>query len=194
MLTNASLGRRLRGRPPVSGTAPASGIATDEDLVCELYRAHAVGLVRLAAILLGDQPSAQDVVQEAFFRLYRTLPRLRDSSKALPYVRTAVINEARSALRARKRSPWNRVAHEPSDDCELVRSAEAEAIAGEDRRELLAAVARLPRRAREVLALRYYLDLPDNEIAAILGISRGTVSSTAYRALATLARGLKEEQ
>ena len=58
---------------------------------------------------------------------------------------------------------------------------------------MLAAVARLPVRAREVLALRYYLDLPESEIAAILGISRGTVSSTASRALAALGRELKEK-
>jgi len=66
-------------------------------------------------------------------------------------------------------------------------------MAGEDRRVVLAAIARLPRRAREVLALRYYLNLPDHEIASVLGVSRGTVSSTASRGLATLARNLKEE-
>jgi RNA polymerase sigma-70 factor (sigma-E family) len=194
MLTSASLGRRLLGRPPASAAAPCSSSASDEDLVRDLYRAHAVGLVRLAAILLGDEPGAEDVVQEAFFRLYRALPRLRDGSKALPYVRTAVINEARSTLRTRRRNPWNRAAHEPSDDYQPVRSVESEVIAGENRRELLTAVARLPRRAREVLALRYYLGLPESEIAATLGVSRGTVSSTASRALATLARDLKEEQ
>ncbi len=81
-----------------------------------------------------------------------------------------------------------RVPHEPP-----VWSAESAALAGEDRKALLAAVARLPRRAREVLALRYYLDLTDHEIAAALGVSRATVSSTASRALAALARDLKEE-
>lgn len=63
---------------------------------------------------------------------------------------------------------------------------------GEDRQAVLAAVGRLPRRAREVLVLRYYLDLSDQEIAAALGVSRGTVSSTASRGLAALARDLKE--
>jgi RNA polymerase sigma factor (sigma-70 family) len=66
-------------------------------------------------------------------------------------------------------------------------------MVGEDRQEVLAAVARLPRRSREVLVLRYYLGLPDRQIAAALGVSRGTVSSTASRALAVLARELKEE-
>ena len=72
-------------------------------------------------------------------------------------------------------------------------SAESAALDGEDRRAVLAAVGRLPRRSREVLVLRYYLDLPQDEIAALLGVSRGTVSSTAARARAALARMLKEE-
>jgi RNA polymerase sigma factor (sigma-70 family) len=58
---------------------------------------------------------------------------------------------------------------------------------------VLAVMARLPRRTREVLVLRYYLGLPDQEIAATLGVSRGTVSSTASRGLATVGRKLKEE-
>jgi RNA polymerase sigma-70 factor (sigma-E family) len=157
-------------------------------LLDDLFRAHAVALVRLATLLLGDQESAEDVVQDAFFGLYRSLPRLRDDSKALPYLRASVINGSRSVLRARRRAVLRRVQHEPP-----VWSAESAAIAGEDRKALLAAVARLPRRAREVLALRYYLDLADGEIAAALGVSRATVSSTASRALAALARQLQEQ-
>jgi RNA polymerase sigma-70 factor (sigma-E family) len=149
---------------------------------------HAVGLVRLALLLVGDQQSAEDVVQDAFIGLLRAVPGLRDQAKALPYLRTAVVNGSRSVLRARRRARLRRVQHEPP-----VWSAEAAALAGEDRRAVLTAVAALPRRAREVLALRYYLDLPDQEIAAILGVSRGTVSSTVSRALASLARDLQEE-
>jgi RNA polymerase sigma factor (sigma-70 family) len=80
------------------------------------------------------------------------------------------------------------VQHEPPAS-----SAESAAMIGEDRREVLAAVSRLPRRAREVLVLRYYLDLNDQEIAAALGVSRGTVSSTASRALAGIAQELREQ-
>jgi RNA polymerase sigma-70 factor (sigma-E family) len=159
------------------------------DQISGLFRAHAIALVRVATLLLGDQQSAEDVVQDAFFGLYRGLPGLRDRSKALPYLRASVINGSRSVLRARKRAGLRRVQHDPP-----VWSAESAAMAGEDRKALLAAVARLPRRSREVLALRYYLDLADHEIAAALGISRATVSSTASRALAKLARELKEEQ
>jgi RNA polymerase sigma-70 factor (sigma-E family) len=177
--------------PPADGpsadTPPADTPAAD-DFISELYQEHALRLVRVAVLLLGDQPSAEDVVQEAFFGLHRALPRLRDRAKAVPYLRTTVINGARSVLRSRKRAALHRVPHEHP-----VWSAESAAMVGEERRELLAAVARLPRRAREVLALRYYLDLSDPEIAAALGVSRGTVSSTASRALAVLARELKEE-
>ena len=72
------------------------------------------------------------------------------------------------------------------------RSAEHEAILADDRRQVLAALGRLPRRRREVLVLRYWLGLPEAEIAQVLGISPGTVKSTAARGLAALARDLGE--
>jgi len=72
-------------------------------------------------------------------------------------------------------------------------SAEQEAIRAEDRDEVLRALAALPARRREVLVLRYYLNLSEAEIAATLGISAGTVKSTAARGIAALARELKEE-
>jgi len=186
-----------RRRPPPGAeptdAAPTDAAPTDDpagqsDLIAGLFRAHALALVRVAMLLLGDQQSAEDVVQDAFFGLYRGLPGLRDPSKALPYLRASVINGSRSVLRARKRAVRRSLQHDPP-----VWSAESAAMAGEDRKALLAAVATLPRRAREVLALRYYLDLADHEIAAALGVSRATVSSTASRALAKLARELKEE-
>jgi RNA polymerase sigma-70 factor (sigma-E family) len=178
-------------RPDCGGPdreAPDSSALAADDFIKQLYEAHAVRMVRVAVLLLGDQPSAEDVVQEAFIALYRGLPRLRDRSKAVPYLRVAVVNGARSVLRGRKRAALRRVPYEPP-----VWSAESAAMVGEERRELLVAVALLPGRQREVLALRYYLDLNDNEIATALGISRGTVSSTISRALAALARELKEQ-
>jgi RNA polymerase sigma-70 factor (sigma-E family) len=175
----------LRKSQPAAGLG---GQAADQ-LLSELHRAHALALVRFATLMVGDKPSAEDIVQDAFFGLYRALPRLRDSAKALPYLRTAVVNGCRSALRARRRAFLRTIPHDPP-----VWSAESAVMVGEDRREVLIAAARLPRRAREVLALRYFLDLSDEQIAASLGVSRGTVSSTASRALAALARELKENQ
>lgn len=160
--------------------------AGTEHLVTDLFRAHSPALVRLALLLVGDQQSAEDVVQDAFIGLHRA--RLREQDKALPYLRVAVVNGCRSVHRARRRAAAFRPHHEPP-----VWSAESAAIVNEDRREVLAAVAKLPRRPREVLALRYYLGLAETEIATILGISRGTVSSTVSRGLAALARELKEE-
>jgi RNA polymerase sigma-70 factor (sigma-E family) len=158
------------------------------DLVAGLHNEHAITLVRVANLLLRDRQSAEDVVQDAFLALYRALPRLADHDQILPYLRTAVINGARSVLRSRKRAFGRPVQHETPEW-----SAEAAAMVREDQRAVMAAVARLPRRAREILILRYFLDLPDTEIAAALGISRGTVSSTASRALAALGRDLKED-
>jgi RNA polymerase sigma factor (sigma-70 family) len=179
--------------------APSDGPATEErdagdpadQFVTELYRRHWVGLVRTALVLVGDRPSAEDVVQEAFAGLYRAVPRLRDRDRALGYLRSSVINRCRSVHRARCTALrfYGRYGQEQTP----VWSAESAALAREDSRVALQAVARLRGRAREVLALRYLLDLSDGEIAAALGVSKATVSSTATRALAALARELKEQ-
>ena len=158
------------------------------DVVAGLYQEHGLALVRTAMMLVGDKPTAEDVVQDAFIGLYRAVPRLGNLDKALAYLRASVVNGCRSVHRARQRAFARPVQHAPA-----VWSAESAALAREESRRAMQAVSRLPARAREVLALRYYLDLPDAEIAAALGISRSSVSSTASRALAVLARELKGE-
>ena len=174
---------------PRSGTPVLdSPVGPPGDFVTQLYRTHAVELVRIGLLLLGDRQSAEDVVQDAFLGLHRGLIRLRDPAKALAYLRASVVNGCRSVQRLRT-SHGGPLAEPPP-----VWSAEAAAIASEDRRAVLAAVAGLPERAREVLAFRYFLGLPDGEIAAALGVSRSTVSSTASRALVTLARKLEEHK
>jgi RNA polymerase sigma-70 factor (sigma-E family) len=181
-------------RPGADAMAPPGGVATrpgaqdTETLIQDLYREHALALVRMAKLLLRDQQSAEDVVQESFLALYRALPRLSDHDQLLPYLRAAVINKSRSVLRARGRAASRPTLHEPP-----AASAESAALTSESQRAVMSAITRLPRRAREVVVLRYYLDLPDHEIAAALGVSRGTVSSTASRAVAAIARELKEE-
>jgi RNA polymerase sigma-70 factor (sigma-E family) len=182
-------GRPAEAEHHDAGSEHATNPDTADGLVDGLFKTHAIALIRLALLLVGDRASAEDVVQDAFLGLHRSLPKLRDHSKALAYLRTSVVNGCRSVQRSRRRAWLRRADHDPP-----AWSAESAAIASEERRAVLAAVAGLPTRAREVLALRYYLDLPDNEIAAALGISRGTVSSTASRALAALARELKEQQ
>ncbi len=175
------------GTTSAASTAVVSSVESASELVADLYRTHALGLVRLALLLVGDQGTAEDIVQDVFARLHHRGGRLRDPDKAVPYLRTSVLNGCRSVLRTRRRAHLLRVLHEPP-----VWSAEAAVLAGEDRRAVLAAVARLPGRQREVLVLRYYLGLSDREIAAALQVSRGTVSSSASRALGALARQLRE--
>jgi RNA polymerase sigma-70 factor (sigma-E family) len=175
-------------RPPGIGLLREQHRPAPADVVADLYQTHNLALVRTAVMLVGDKPTAEDVVQDAFIGLYRAVPRLSSPDKALAYLRASVVNGCRSVHRARQRAFARPVQHAPA-----VWSAESAAMASEDGRLTMQAVSRLPARAREVLALRYYLDLPDAEIAVALGISRGSVSSTASRALAVLARELKGE-
>jgi RNA polymerase sigma-70 factor (sigma-E family) len=151
----------------------------------ELYREHSVSMIRLALMLTGERTIAEDVVQDAFLGLYRRWPKLDDPGSAASYLRTSVINGCRSVHRSRRIAWLRRLPHDNP-----VWSAEAAAIEGENRREVLAAVAGLPQRQREILALRFYFDMSDSEIATTLKVSRGTVSSTVSRALVTLARQL----
>jgi RNA polymerase sigma-70 factor (sigma-E family) len=171
--------------------APARTDRGAGELVAELYRAHNLALVRTALVLVGDKPTAEDVVQEAFIGLYRAVPRLTGPDKALAYLRASVVNGCRSVHRARRRAFLHQREHGHQQPA--VWSAESAVLAREESRLALQALARLPRRSREVLALRYLLDLPDAEIAAVLGVSKATVSSTASRALAALARNLTKD-
>ncbi|HEY1915642.1 MAG TPA: SigE family RNA polymerase sigma factor [Streptosporangiaceae bacterium] len=159
------------------------------DEVDELHRLHALGLIRAALLLVGDLGTAEDVVQDAFCGLYRRWDRLRDTGKALGYLRVAVINGCRTVQRTRRRAALFGIQHDPP-----VWSAESAMLAGQDRQEVLAAVARLPRRQRQILVLRFHLDLTEDQIAATLRVSRSTVASTTSRALTRLARDLRAEQ
>jgi len=154
--------------------------------VTALYQAHALGLIRLAVVMLGDRPAAEDVVQEAFCGLYRRWHKLSDTEKALSYVRSSVINGCRSSLRRRRRPADLR--WEPPGE-----SAESAVLVSEEHRQVLAAMRRLPGRQREALVLRFYLDLGEEEIAASMRVTRGTVKSTTSRALTALGRMLGEQ-
>ena len=81
----------------------SAGSGQARQAVTALYQAHALGLIRLAVVMLGDQPAAEDVVQEAFCGLYRRWHALSDTERALSYVRSSVINGCRSVLRRRVR-------------------------------------------------------------------------------------------
>jgi RNA polymerase sigma-70 factor (sigma-E family) len=179
---------QFRGPAARVAAAPPGGEdgAAAEAVVTALYEAHALGLVRLAYVMLGDRAAAEDVVQEAFGGLYRRWDRLADTGRALPYVRSSVLNGCRSALRRRRAQDIKALYQPPAD------SAEAAMLTSEERRDVMRALRRLPDRQREVLVLRFYLDEPEAAIAQAMGISQSTVRSTAHRALVALGRLLGE--
>lgn len=143
-----------------------------------LFAKHYLGLVRLAMRLVDDLESAEDLVQDVF----AALPARLDDPPA--YLRTAVVNRARSALRRRKvvRASWAR-----GHRLELIEPADEPSLRRADRDRILAAIARLPQRQREVVVLRYYEDLGVTEIASVLSTSPGSVSSALSRAMTALA-------
>jgi RNA polymerase sigma-70 factor (sigma-E family) len=183
---------------PKDGSAPESSASNDcsaepeaVNTIAALFRDHHGELVRLALLLVGDLPTAEDVVQDVYANLHARWRRAAPDAP-LPYVRAAVLNGCRSVLRRQVIARRVAAAHHAPRQDDTLASAESQVILSEDRRQVLAALARLPRRRREVLVLRYYLGLSEAEIAAVLGISPGTVKSTAARALAALARDLGE--
>lgn len=181
----------MSSRPPLTPDGSPGADADATAGVTALYQAHAVGLIRLAIVMLGDRGAAEDVVQDAFLGLYRHWDRLADPGNALTYVRSAVLNRCRNALRQR----GQRDRHDRLDPGPVTsESAEAVALIGEERRRILAAVRRLPDRQREALVCRYYLEMSEEETARAMTISRGTVKSTTSRAIAALGRILGEEQ
>jgi RNA polymerase sigma-70 factor (sigma-E family) len=168
-------------RPAAAGSAPDRAAA-----VSALYAEHALGLIRLAHIMLGSPSMAEDVVQDAFCGLYRRWPHLNDPAKALGYVRSSVLNGCRSVRRLRPTVELEESHQRPAG------SAEAAILTAEERQHILRALRGLPPRQREVLALRFYLDLSDDEIAVAMGIGKGTVRSAAHRGLISLRRILEE--
>jgi RNA polymerase sigma-70 factor (sigma-E family) len=155
----------------------------------EVFRSHRAELVRLAAFILGDRGAAEDVVQDVFVRVHQRGGPVDGDPQY--YFRVAVINSCRTTLRRWRLIRRHAEQQEQQSPCPPLTTEEA-AMVDEDRRRVLAALATLPRRRREVLVLRFYLEMSEAEIADTLGISPGTVKSTAARGLATLARELRE--
>ncbi len=161
-----------------------------DDAVEQLYAAHWRRLVRLSVLLVHDQGLAEEVVQDAFVAMHGRWRRLRDPDKALSYLRQCVVNRSRSALRHRAVVERQVAASRPVDP---LPGADEAALAHARRTTVLDALAALPTRQREVLALRYYLELSEAQIADALGISRGAVKSHASRGGAALRDLLADE-
>lgn len=157
------------------------GLTTaQEDDFAVVFNEHHRSAVRLAYLLTSDADQAEDVVSEAFAKVYRRWRKggIRDVGA---YVRRAVANEANSRLRRRYlERAW---AQHRSGDDRGVRSVDDHTA---ELDEVWQAVSRLPERQRTAVVLRYFEDLPEAEVADVLGVSIGTVKSQVSRGLARL--------
>jgi RNA polymerase sigma-70 factor (sigma-E family) len=167
------------GKPAVWGAA---------DVVTEIYHGHYHSLVRLAVLLVHDVQTAEEVVQDAFEAMHLASRRLRDSERALQYLRQTVVNKSRSVLRHRKVVDMHAPKPAPDEP-----SAEHAALAILERSAVAAALRSLPERQREAIALRYYADFSEADIARAMGISKGAVKSHTARAMASLKAMLSQE-
>jgi RNA polymerase sigma-70 factor (sigma-E family) len=156
--------------------------------VTELYGTHYRALVHLAALLVRDMATAEEVVQDAFIAMHASWLRLRNTDKALAYLRQSVVNKSRSVLR--HRVVMDRNAPKPAPD---VPSAEQGALTLLERSSVIKALRKLPERQREALVLRYYADMSEAQIASVMGISRGAVKSHTARGMSSLRTVLEGE-
>ncbi|MBA2498021.1 MAG: SigE family RNA polymerase sigma factor, partial [Acidimicrobiia bacterium] len=149
-------------------TTPGEQIAS---LLEAMHRQHYRSLVRLASLLVDDVGSCEELVQDAFVRVWRRGPPPCGEDRLPSYLRSAVLNGARSHLR-RSRVARRHLQPVPGPTS----GPDANPLVG-DQHRVLSALRSLPDRQREVLALRYYLDLSEAEIATTLGISTGSVKT-----------------
>lgn len=157
--------------------------------IAALYETQWAGLVRLSWLLLRDQQAAEDVAQDAFIATYRNWEKLRDEEAAVAYLRRCAVNGARSVLRhlvvVRRENLAEAGRADAAGRLSAPSSADA-AMAHLDGDELMAALATLPERQREVIVLRYYSDFSEAQIAEALDIAPGSVKTHAYRGLRAL--------
>ncbi len=186
---------RPGARGPAHSPSPPAPRSPADDAISALYAAHWNPLVRLAWLLLHDQGTAEDVVQDAFIATHRNYDRIREPAAAVGYLRRAVVNGARSVQRHNvvvRRELVAEAGRADVADRSLAASAEVEAMRHLGDGAMLAALNRLPNRQREVLVLRYFADWSEASIADALGIAPGSVKAHAHRGLAALRARLEE--
>jgi RNA polymerase sigma-70 factor (sigma-E family) len=145
---------------------------------------NADSLVRTAYLMVGDLHEAEDLVQEALFKVASKWPRVSRMDSPVAYARRIVVNQALhgSSRRSRRRAELG--TGPPAETA-------AAAVQLEIHDELFDALVELPPRQRAALVLRYFLDLPEAEVAAALGCSLGTVKSSTSRGLKRLEQTLR---
>ena len=161
----------------------------DVDAYERLVQAHQAIAQRTAYLIAGSTGDAEDAVQEAFVKAYYALDRFRAEAPFRPWLLKIVANEARNRLR-KARHQTNLVVRvgeaRPSGDA--APSPEEAALEVEQHDELIAALNELKDKDRTALALRFFMDLSEDEMAAALNCARGTVKSRVSRALERLRR------
>ncbi|MFD0483958.1 SigE family RNA polymerase sigma factor [Kineococcus sp. GCM10028916] len=162
---------------------------TADEAVSALYAAHWRRFVGLAASLMGETASAEEVVAEAFVTLHGRWNRLADKGSAVAYLRTSVVNGARDVVRHRVVTDRKRPLPDPEPA-----GPEEQAVRAAEHRMVLGALDGLPTRQREVLVLRYQGEMSEEDIAAALGISRGAVKTHAHRGLSALRTAMSREE
>jgi len=151
-----------------------------------LFHQHYRRLLGLASLLVDDRGTAEEVVQDAFERLYRRWGTLRSPAAAVVYLDRSVVNGARSRLRRR----FTERAYQ-FPEAGTTPSAESAGVDRRQRDDLVAALRQLPQRQREVIVLRFYLDLSEEQIAGWLGVSPGSVKKHASRATTALQKRME---
>jgi len=153
---------------------------TDDASFAEFVAQRQRPLLRFAMVLTGDSGLAEGIVAEVLARAYQRWDRVGGVDDPNAYVRRMIVNEYTSWWRKRRRT----VPHAQLDDYDVPTPDHAGRHA--EREAMVQRLARLPRRQRAAVVLRFYEGLPDTEIADILGCSEGTVRSHVSRGLAAL--------
>ncbi|HSF60438.1 MAG TPA: sigma-70 family RNA polymerase sigma factor [Gaiellaceae bacterium] len=182
----------MEGRPPDDIALAERARGGDERAFEELVRMHQDIAFRTAYLLTGSAADAEDAAQTGFVKAWTALPRFRRGAPFRPWLLRIVANEARNRRRSAGRHEAlrlrSRAALPPED---AAPSPERAALGHEQRTELLAAVSRLDDRDRDTLTCRYFLELSEDETAAVLDVRRGTVKSRTARALGRLKQELE---
>jgi RNA polymerase sigma-70 factor (sigma-E family) len=183
---NASVTMREPAASPIPAPGGWAGLGPDR-AVSILYRAHYRSLVRLAAFLVRDTATAEEVVQDAFVALHGAWHRMKDADQAVFYLRRSVVNRSRSELR--HQAVVDKIAPQLTKKSP---GAGPEPASWPGRTALISALPALPSRQREALMLRYHAGLTEAQIASAMGISRGAVRSHTARALSALRAELRK--
>jgi RNA polymerase sigma-70 factor (ECF subfamily) len=164
----------------------------DQQAYARLLARHQAIAFRAAYLITGSASEAEDATQEACIKAWLALGRFRPGAPFRPWLVQIAVNEARNRRRAAGRRAGLALRLNPSfSEPDSVPSAESEALAGEERTRLVAAVARLREDDQLIIAARYFLSLTEAETAIALRLRRGTVKSRLSRALGRLEKQLE---